>query len=207
MKVYFTCSARGTPDYGHFYQRIYDAISQLGHKHVSDYSRWTDPKQVYNYNHKQRVEMYDRSMRGVRKSNVVVLEVSTHSLSMGYVMQQALSLGKTVIALHYTNMKPAFAAGIADDKLQVAAYNSDNLEEVLTKSLKRAHAKIDVRFNFFISAEMSHHLDKVSRLKKIPRSVYLRDLIKRDIERLQADEANDGATDESTNGATDESSA
>jgi len=112
---------------------------------------------------------------------VVVLEVSMHSLSMGYFMQAALSMGKPVIALYVKGCYPAFAIGIENEKLQVIEYSMDNLVSVLEISLEYAQETSDIRFNFFVTPAISSYLDWVAKEKKLPRSVYLRRLIEDDM--------------------------
>jgi len=181
MKVYFTCSARGTQNFSNLYQKIFDTILKLGNEHTSNYTKESDPGEIYGYSHEERVALYEQAIRDLKRSDVILLEVSTHSLSMGYLMQTALNLGKPVIALYSKDHKPAFAAGIEDDKLQVIEYSKNNLTEVIEESIEFAQSKMDVRFNFFISPAIGNYLDWISKEKKIPRSVYLRSLIEKDM--------------------------
>lgn len=181
MKVYFTCSARGTARLKENYQKIFDVISEQGHTHLDDFSESEDVNKIYLGSHDQNLKLYKKAMANIRAADIVVLEVSTHSLSMGYLLQQGLSQSKPVIALYFQDNKPVFAAGIEDEKLQLVEYNLSNLEEELKLALENAQSSADVRFNFFISPEISRFLDWVSQVKKIPRSVYLRALIEKDI--------------------------
>ena len=68
------------------------------------------------------------------------------------------------------------------DLLLLAPYNDGNLETVLADALDYASSHQDVRFNFFISPAIGNYLDWISKEKKIPRSVYLRNLIEKDME-------------------------
>ena len=67
------------------------------------------------------------------------------------------------------------------DKLQVASYNDNNLDEVLTLSIDYASEQVDTRFNFFVSPLIVNYLDWVSKKKRIPRAVYLRRLIEQEM--------------------------
>lgn len=182
MKVYFTCSARGTKQLKDNYQKIFEIIKSKGHVHVDDFSKSSDAVKVYVGSHDENLKLYKKAMDCIRSADIIVLEVSTHSLSMGYLMQQGISQGKPVIALYLEGNLPVFAAGIDNEKLQLVEYNLENIEEELTIALENAQASSDVRFNFFISPEISRFLDWVSKVKKIPRSVYLRSLIEKELE-------------------------
>lgn len=181
MKIFFSCSARGYSQYGKNYEDIYNLIEKQGHTHLDDYKDTIDPQDVYLETHEKNLELYKTAINCIKSCDVLVLEVSTHSISMGFLMQQALSIGKPVVALYLKGNKPVFAAGIENDKLQLIEYSDDNLESELESSLKLAQENMDVRFNFFISPSIGRYLDWISKEKKIPRSVYLRALIEQEM--------------------------
>jgi len=56
-----------------------------------------------------------------------------------------------------------------------------DLEEILKMACGEAKEQMDTRFNFFISPLHQTYLDWIAKHRKIPRSVYLRDLIERDM--------------------------
>jgi hypothetical protein len=181
MKVYFTASARGTKEFGKQYQEIYKNIEALGNQNLDDLICRVDENKFYEGTHSDRVDLYKQAMVHIKNSDVIVLEVSIHSLSMGFVLHKALDMGKPVIALYYDNNLPYFAAGIDNDKLQLLSYNENNLNKTLEDALEYAQELIDVRFNFFISPAIGRYLDWISKVKKIPRSVYLRALIENEM--------------------------
>lgn len=179
MKVYFAFSARGNTELEKNYHLIKSTLKQVGG--VDILMLESDPTVIYNYSHEELVNLYKQAMNAIRKCDVVLLEVSTHSLSMGYLMQTALSMGKPVIALYVKDRAPAFAIGIDDEKLQVVEYSLSNLPQVLELALDYAEETSDIRFNFFVTPTISSYLDWVAKEKKLPRSVYLRRLIEDDM--------------------------
>jgi hypothetical protein len=181
MKVYFTASARGNKSFGQQYQEIYSGIERLGNINLDDLIISVDENSFYEGSHSDRVALYKQSMIHIKNADLIILEVSLHSLSMGFVMQKALDMGKPVIALYFEKNLPYFASGIDNDKLQLLSYNKDNIDDVLKNSFDYAQDLIDVRFNFFISPPIGRYLDWISKVKKIPRSVYLRALIEREM--------------------------
>lgn len=179
MKIYFSHSARGTKEFETHFEQIYSLISSYGHTVVGKAE--PDAERIYNSSHEELVDLYKQAMSAIRKSDVVLLEVSTHSLSMGYLMQTALSMGKPVVALYVKGRAPAFAIGIDNEKLQVVEYSINNLPQVLELALDYAEETSDIRFNFFVTPKISSYLDWVAKEKKLPRSVYLRRLIEDDM--------------------------
>lgn len=185
MKVYFTASARGRSKFSSFYDQIYKQLGKLGHNNLDNLITGVDEDAFYDGDHKERVELYKKAMQIIKKADVVVLEVSEHSLSMGFLIQKSLESGKPVVALHLKGYDPYFLTGIENDKLQVVEYNESDIDQVLKYSLDFASDQQDTRFNFFISPKHQNYLDWISKTKKIPRSVYLRNLIEKDIEKQE----------------------
>jgi hypothetical protein len=181
MKIYFTASSRGTSDFDKYFKQIYNFISSHNHKHTSDYASESDPTEIYSSTQEDHVKLYKRAMNQMKKSDIVILEVSTHSLTMGYLIESSLSLGKPVVALYLSGNKPAFAAGISNDRFQLVEYNQGNIEDLLVDALDYASSQQDTRFNFFVAPKHINFLDWVAKNKKIPRSVFLRRLIEREI--------------------------
>ncbi|MBD3279232.1 MAG: hypothetical protein GF390_00800 [Candidatus Pacebacteria bacterium] len=185
MKVYFDYSARGLKQFEKNYQQIYRLIKKLGHTHLNDLTinekSSTYRKKFYEGDHKSRIAHFKRTMKHIKSADLVILEVSLHSLSMGYLLQKALESSKPVIALHLKDYEPYFATGIENDKLQVLEYTKNDLADVLKYAIDYAADQQDARFNFFISPKHQNYLDWIAKDRKIPRSVYLRNLIERDM--------------------------
>ncbi len=182
MKIFYTASLRGVKSYRDELQNIFNIIEKLGHKNL-DNVLFTieDRDEFYKGAHDDKVNHYKRIIKSIKDSDIVILEVSTHSLSMGYMLHKALEMNKPVIALYQTGNPPFFAQGIENDKLQVIEYSESDIENTLRDAIEYAQGKADVRFNFFISPSIGNYLDWISRVKKIPRSVYLRGLIEKDL--------------------------
>ena len=182
MKIYFVCSPAGISDYGEFYNKIYTMVEKSGHSHVGDFNTEISSVVVNRVDEDLDVKkLHDRTMEDLKKADICIFETSSKSLATGHLIGLALDMGKPVIALYTDSKKPLFLSGIDNDKLQVVEYNEENLEESLKSALDYAQEQSDVRFNFFISPAIGHYLDWVAKNKKIPRSVYLRNLIEKDM--------------------------
>jgi hypothetical protein len=57
------------------------------------------------------------------------------------------------------------------------------MEKILWDSLKEAKCLIDMRFNFFVSPKILNYLDWVGHKRMIPKSVFLRNLIEREMKK------------------------
>jgi hypothetical protein len=111
----------------------------------------------------------------------MVTEASFPStMNVGHEISLGLERGKVVIVLYEKGHTPALFYGLNSDKLMLVEYTRDNLEEVLLDAVTFARENTDARFNFFIAPRHIAYLDWVAKTRRIPRSVYLRQLIEED---------------------------
>lgn len=176
MKVYFMASPRGKDDLSNKYEAIYKTIEELGYKHVADFILKVDVDKFYLSDIRP---FYKETTKDLKKADICLFEVSVHSLAIGHLINDAIDEGKPVIALYTGDNLPFFLSGASEEKVQIIQYDLSNLKKVLKHALQYAQERTDTRFNFFISHRLSSYLDWISRKKRIPRAVYLRQLIKK----------------------------
>ena len=181
MKVYFTGSPRALKTLQNEHQAIFDSLKKLGHTQLSDFIITADPDGFYKSEYAAATKHYQRTMRYVKEAEVVIVEVSTHSMSLGFIVNEALGQGKQVIALYLPDHNPFFFANIINEKLQVIEYTIDNLEDKLTRALHKVQETMDTRFNFFIPADINRYLDWISQSRKLPRAVFIRNLLEKEM--------------------------
>ncbi len=181
MKVFFTASQRGKKEFGSYYKRIYNHLIKLGCIHVDSMIMDVSAKEFYNQLDKKGYErhqwLFNNFVTQEKKANIIIFELSLHSLSIGFMTDKALEIGKPVIVLYKKNHLPYFLAGVKDENLQLIEYISENLEDRLEKALKQAKQMVTTRFNFFVSKNMFNYLNKVSRAYQITKSTFIRNLI------------------------------
>lgn len=185
MKIYFIASSRLVGANPKLYSKIYNFLN-TDHKMVSDVvMKWVKRgvKDLSGAPLKVKKGNYLESIASVKKADIVIMEVSGHSMSMGYLISKALEMNKPVIVLHKKEYIPNFIKGIGDPKLVICEYSESDVEEVVEKALKKAASLIDVRFNFFVNSKILNYLDWVSQKKMLPRSVFLRNLIEREMKK------------------------
>jgi hypothetical protein len=183
MKIYFLASSRLVGKEPKLYGKMYAAMA-ADHKMLSDKVLCWIKAGVKDYSKaplKVKRENYEQSLKCLNKADVLIMEVSAHSMSMGYLLSQALEMSKPVIALYKKGYEPVFIKGIVNSKLLIIEYDKDNVEEVINKALDKADSIIDVRFNFFVNSKILSYLDWVSDKKMLPRSVFLRNLIEKEM--------------------------
>lgn len=189
MKIYFVASPRLVVKEPELYRRIHHYLAKdnmmLSDKLIS----WTDKKSledVYDESSKKVSEGYKQAIEAVKKADVVMLEVSGHSISMGYLVSKAMDLSKPVVALCKKGTKSIFLGGINDRKFKLLEYSDENINEILDLALEEAKKSIDIRFNFFVPPSILSYLDWVSQNRRQPKSVFLRELIEKEMRKDKA---------------------
>jgi 2'-deoxynucleoside 5'-phosphate N-hydrolase len=179
MKIYFVGSISGRKKYLSSYKLIVETLKKAGHQVTENTIEPTDDY-VFNLTDDQKVEYYKQVLKWIRLSDVLVTEVSHPSLGIGHEISLALERGKPVLALYTEGQAPHFLEGMGSDQIAVVKYDEQNLRTELASALDFVSQSADTRFNFFISPKHVQFLDWVAQTKKIPRSVYLRQLIEKD---------------------------
>lgn len=126
---------------------------------------------------------YYRLISEIKKADIVIAEVSAQSLSVGHELTEAMTLNKPLIILYTDGHRPGLLFGSMYDKMQIVQYDLNDLKDKLTKSVEEAMKHADVRFNFFVSPKILNYLDWVAQKRMVPRSVFLRNLIEREMKK------------------------
>ena len=184
MKVYFSAAIVQKEVFGKTYGKIVKLLKDEGHDLFQDTTE-VSLQEVMNKSDDQRVRYYKKVLKWIAKADVVVLETSFPStLHIGHEISLASQKGKPVVALYMKGHEPSFFLGREDEKLFWVEYEEDNVIDELKYALKLASEAMDTRFNFFISPKIANFLDWVSKTKRLPRAVYLRNLIQ---DKMEAD--------------------
>lgn len=130
MKIYFAGSITGGRDDSALYAEIIALLSQygkvltehVGHSHLSAMGE-TDVTPEY---------IYERDAAWVREADVLVAEVTTPSLGVGYELGLAESLNKKILCLHRTSAGKKLSSMIRGNKnLLIKEYQKlEDLEPV-----------------------------------------------------------------------------
>lgn len=183
MRIYFTASLRGKKEFGENYTEIVKTLTKQGHKVFSEHILKSDMPGVSELSKEDALKNYAKIIAEIKKTDIVVAEVSTQSLSVGHELTEAMSLSKPVIVLYVGDRKPGLFFGSNYSKMQIVQYEPDKMEKALKEAVEVATKHVDVRFNFFVSPKILAYLDWVAQKRMIPRSVFLRNLIEREMKK------------------------
>jgi hypothetical protein len=131
-----------------------------------------------------RVNNYKRIVKWIDKADFSVIEGSFPStLHIGHEISLTLEKSKPVIVMYVAGAEPVVFKGLKDDRIIWVEYNEKNLDEKLNEAVDTAIKHADVRFNFFVSPKILAYLDWIAQKRMIPRSVFLRNLIEKEMKK------------------------
>ncbi len=181
MKIFFTASKIGTKQFGASYNKIQSYVREHNYVLLENNVGSNEPSQLLEAletgDHKVQVEFYQKKINAIKEADVCIFEVSTQSLSTGFIIQKALELNKPVIVLYMKGYAPYFLDGVENEKLMLREYEPETLEKKLTESLEAAIDLREKRFNFFISPSLLTYLEAASKKDGITKSTFIRNLI------------------------------
>ena len=186
MKIHFACSTSELDTYKESYRQICRLIKEMGHTITRDWLEeavaLTDSNSV---NSLDREEVYNKVVSSILAADVVVIEGTVASFSVGHQVTLGLAKNKPTLFLvkksnaHKKNGKPktTFLAGLSSPLLTVAEYDESNLPDILNDFLNNNGGRPVVKFNIVLTKEIESYLDWASFTKKTNKSQFIRSLI------------------------------
>lgn len=181
MIAYFTASIVGKKYHLTNYQRIINYLKSKNIEVISDHIINTNEDEIRFESKEKRIAFHDKLEKWIRSSDFVIAEVSFPSISVGYEISLALHMGKAVLMLYANGDPPSLLAHHEDDKLVCEQYSPTTVKGVIDDFINYIKGASDTRFTFFITSEIASYLDRVAKKQKLPKSVYLRNLIEKDM--------------------------
>lgn len=135
MKIYFAGSIRGGREDKELYGEIIQLLSKYGTvltEHISD-KNLTEAGEVLDSD-----EIYNRDVGWLNEADIVIAEVSTPSLGVGYEIAKAENMNKKIICLYRNNGVKKLSAMIDGNPniIKKEYINIKDLEIILSSILK-----------------------------------------------------------------------
>ena len=181
LKLYFTSSIAAPDQYQRNYKRIVHLINEKGHSIIADHILSVSEKEVSLKTREERLTFHTKIEHWIHESDAVIAETTFPSISVGYEISLALRVGKPVLVLYSEGEPPSLLAHHRDEKLLCEKYAVQTLSGILDDFIGYIDAKADLRFTFFITPKIAAYLDEITKREKLPKSVYLRKLIEKDM--------------------------
>lgn len=181
MTVYFTASIVGKKFFLKNYQAIIEILQSNNNKVISDHIIKSDEKKISLSTKEERLAFHKKLEDWINGSDFMIAETSFPSISVGYEISLALQRGKPVLILFSNSDPPSLLAFHQNEKLICERYTLETLTEIIEDFTKYIEGVNDTRFTFFITPQINAYLEKIAETQRIPKSVYLRNLIKKDM--------------------------
>ena len=181
MKIYFTASITGKKHYEKNYRLIVNTLRSLGHKLILNHLFERTAVEVWGQSEEIDKVFCKLLMGWLKECDLVIAEVTYPSIGVGFEIAFALNKLKPVLALYSSEQPVPLLKGMEGDQLIIERYEPENLKASLKNLLKLLSEKIDTRFTLLLPTNIVSFLDELSKKKKIPRSVFIRSLIEREM--------------------------
>ncbi len=165
-------------------ERIITLTKKLGHRPIHEHFTKISQTDLDSMDDNHDIRFHNKIISNIKTCDIVVSECSEQSLSVGYLLSYAANLGRPIIIFYSKGSEEPnlFPSLTKSSKFFLVEYETlDQLETLVPEYIGYAKEQIDIRFNFFISPLIVNYLDWIAKKKKIPRSVYLRSLIQKDM--------------------------
>ncbi len=182
LKIYFTASLTAKQQYLPNYKKIIEHIKSRGNDVIADHILKPTEQEVSLGTREERLAFHNQLEKWIHSCDGIVAETSFPSISVGYEISLALRVGKPVLILYSEGEPPSLLAHHKDEKLLCERYTTPQLPSILDDFLHYIHSKSDLRFTFFITPNIASYLDDIAKKNKLPKSVYLRKLIEKDMD-------------------------
>lgn len=183
MLAYFTGSVSAKHNLISHYLKIIDVLKQANCKVISDHILEATEESIKLLSKEERLQYHDKVTHWIHSSDFIVAETSYPSTSVGYEIALALRVGKPVLLLYSVGDPPTLLGQHKDEKLVVEKYEYSSIKTIVNDFIAYVQGRHDLRFTFFITPRIITYLDYISKKNKVPKSVYLRNLIEDDMDK------------------------
>jgi nucleoside 2-deoxyribosyltransferase len=133
MKIYFSGSISGGREHAAIYQHLVTHLQALGHDVLS--AHVADPEVLEREKDTSPRLVFERDVAWVHECDVMIAEVSTPSLGVGYEYGLAVQLGKPVLCVYRSGLRVSkMITGNPAPNLKIATYSTEVELERITQS-------------------------------------------------------------------------
>ncbi len=183
MTAYFTASVAAKQKYIKNYLKIIHELQGMKINVVYEHIINSSEAKIRLHTKEERHTFHDQVAKWIQSCDFMVVDTSFPSISVGYEIAHALRIGKPVLLLYSHGDPPSLLAYHKNEKLVCEKYTLESIKQILKNFIEYVQGKHDLRFTFFISPEIATYLDSIAVKRKIPKSVFIRQLIEKEMEK------------------------
>lgn len=181
MTVYFTASITGKKEYLSNYLAIIKALKAKKYRVIVDHILKADENQISRQTKEERVKFQRKLEHWIASCDFVVAETSFPSISVGYEIFLASLRKKPILLLSSNGQMPSLLKYQPEEKIICKKYKLNEVKKIINDFIDFVRENHDIRFNFFVTPKIATYLTTISRKEKLPKSVFLRKLIEKEM--------------------------
>jgi hypothetical protein len=143
-------------------QDISGILKKIGYKETLN---WYESSEIHDK------EIYDKSIESIKKSDLVIAEITYPSIGVGQQITLATNWHIPVLCLYDENIsdpqkQSQFTFNMdKDNNIKIISYNSKNLEDILSREVTKISSKQFAKFNFISTPQINNFLEIESKNK------------------------------------------
>jgi len=181
MKAYFTAAITRSPDQSEHYASIINHVKHLGHSVASVQTTDANKPSIDQADSATVLDFQEKIEKWIHDCDFMIADVIYPSVSVGYEISHALRLNKPVLVFYEKNGPPSLLRFHENDNMATEHYDPWTYKESIEHFIRTIERKVETKFIFLITPKIAEFLNNIALKEKIPRSVYLRKLIERDM--------------------------
>ena len=183
MKVHFVCSTGKIKEFKDNYLLICKLIKELDHEIVNDWIDRAVERMKGKFYRTDREKTYRSILNAIEKADVLVVEGTVQSISVGHQVALAMQKEKPILFLVYEPMMPEkpfphlFIEQGKSSLVMHATYTIDNIKDVMSKFFELYKGGGKFRFNLLLERDVRDYLNWASKYYQKTKSQIIRKLV------------------------------
>lgn len=187
MKIFFTGSTSNLKKDKSKFSEIITIIDSLGHRNTN-YIHFPRKSKIYREaTHEmktKKISLYDYCISLINKSDVLIADIATPSMKVGYQVDYALNQKIPSLVLYKKTkgfVLPVVFRHSHYGLLKVREYKStDDIKGIVNDFFKTVKTG-KIKFNFYLSLELHNYLSQRAKKEKKHKSTVVRDILEKEV--------------------------
>ncbi len=188
MVIFFSCSTKDILKYKVFYKEIRDSIKSLGHTINRDWIEKSIEVAEKNKDDIPTYSIYREVMSAIVTADMVVIDATVRSMSVGHQLTFALQKKKPVLLLQYSKeekgLSELFISGAKSPLLMIRNYKSkEEIMPVIKEFARKYESNSKTRFNLVLNKAQENYIEWASFTHKKSKTEIIQESINEKMEK------------------------
>jgi len=176
VKVVFVASVNGKSKQKFFYLSIIGVIKELGHDVFYEYIIKENPETI-NKTYKRNIKLHKNLIKNIKNADLIISEITHESVSVGYLIHEALLYNKPVIAMSRLDSTPNISIFLENFTF-IPYKKAFEIKDLLPKAIEGVNFEKNKRLNFLLTEKLDEKLKNIAIKNNTSKSEFLRSLIR-----------------------------